>query len=451
MNKFLIIICFVVPINLWAQKDQLIVFTDLDSRNVVLTDFNSNYLTQINELGQKLDLDIITLDAKEGLPNEVTSLPSIYFIHSGKKNLYKGRYNAIDRLKSFITNQRTFGFDPTLLSKSNMFVWKKNKFEIGINTKVTSLKSENSSVAEKDIYQQVFEQLKSSFKKLEYEKNYSFVEQSKLYYLNIYPYQANNGMYYFSYEVFSQHNCIEPIYQSFEKPFSGKTINSIIPTLALDFEIILRKLLNDTILKDGLYIPSTSVNSKTWEELNIILNATNTGATKKVNYVINSGTYSYVKSTTAPIAFTFPPPVSQYAGTIDEMDGEFSFDFSHLKGQFSIEFNSLDMGDESLNESVLFEQLLAKQFPSATISFAVPLSTIPVFEAFPIPAKLNFMGLEFDQMISAEFKPISTTEIIVTSNFSLNITKWPTLEKPDGPSPQKETVQIYANFKVVKK
>lgn len=439
-----------ISIQSWAQKEQLIVFTDSENKGPVLTDFNNNYLAELQKLSTDLKLDFKKMEAKDGLPPEVTSLPSIYYINNGKKILYKGRYGTLDRIKSFISNQRTFGFEPTLLQKSNVFVQKINGFEIGINTKVTPIKKENPTTTGKDIYNEVITRLKLSFKELNFKDEFSFVEQSKLYYLNIYPYQATNGLYYFSYEIFSQHNCIEPIHQSFEIPFSGKSINKIVSTLALDFEDNLKSLLNDTKYKDGIEL-TPSIKSVNWSDLGIVLNAQNSEATKRINYIINSGTYKYSKTGAAPIAFTFPPPVSQYAGTIEKMSGEFSFDFSTLKGSFEVDLSSLDMGDKSLNESVQIEQLLIQQFPSATIAFEFPLSTVPVFEAIPIVAELSLMGLKTKQTISAEFKPISANEIIVTAIFSLDITNWSTLEKPDGPSPQKETVQVYANFKVVKK
>ncbi len=432
-----------------SAQEQLVVFTNAKPDVPVLKDFNDNYLHQIKDLAKKVNIKFSQVDANEGLPAEVTSLPSIYYISNGKKILYKGRYGTIDRIKSFIINQRTFGFSPRPLTKQKLFVREADGFQTGINLKITPLTKQTVSKPT-DVTQEVTLELKAVFSQFLWKDEFSFKEQSKLFYLNIYPYQSASGKYYLSYEIFSQHHCLEPVYKNFENPAKGKTLRDAVHMLGKQAETKLLELLQSTDYTDGLMTSTGRYDEKSWDELGISLSKSATTNDTEGISSLPIGKFDYKESQIAPINFTFPPPVSQYAGSISKLDGSITYGKSVLQGVFFVDIMTLDMGDPGLNESVITEQLLGNQYRQAKIQINHHFGTIPTQENIPIPAKMSFMGKEFDIKIQCTFNCPSKAEVIVLANFDLDITPFSTLEKPDGPAPQNSTVKINASFKMAK-
>lgn len=434
----------------FTQTEQLIVFTDSKSTKPVVSDFNKTYLERVKALGKDLKIEVKVLQASNGLPEEVTSLPSIYYVNNGRKFFYKGRYGATDKIKTFIATQRTFGFDPVTLKKEGVFAMESGGFQTGLNIKVTKVNKEDAaSTAPSDVKASVIKQLKKSLKKFEYQSTYEFVEQSKLYYLNIYPYLSKSGVYYISFEVFSQHSCKVPMFQKYDTPFTSSSLNKAIAQLATYFEKMTPQLFNDTQKTDGISPITGAVQRKSWKALGFEFTE-GTEARQEFGFKsLKSGTYNYVENKkAAPISFTFLPPVSQYSGTIGNMTGRMSYFNKEISGKFIGKFASFDMGDPYLNESVLTEQLVVENFPLTSVAFKSSFDEIPFYEAVPITGKMELMGIKKDVIIETTFRPLSENEVMVFANFSFNINPFSTLEKPDGPSPENETIKVYATFKL---
>lgn len=436
----------------YGQNSQLIVFTDTTSSSLPLLDFNQHYLGHVSALAKEIKLELKVIDASSGLPKEVTALPAIYFIHQGQKYLYKGRYHAVDRLRTFIQNQKVFGFKTKKLIKEDVWVRLFDMHPIGIVVKPSGLRFEGNEEIDLNFNQEIKNTLRKSFASFQHHNTYGFVPQSKLYYLNIHPYKATSGDYYISYEVYSQHNCKIPVFKNFKNPIAGK-YKTALAELVQQVDQLMPVLMKDTLYKDGLYT-STDFPIKTWEEIgvNILSQTAETDLPEDEPSFLESGRYTIlIDSTHPPISFTFQPPVSQYTGTFSTFNGDFSYEEGVCQGEFVIKTNSLNMGDDYLNESVLDEQLLLKSFPEIKLTFKETIKDWPLYETKPLNASLYLLGVEQDVIIETEFRPADENNTwFVLAHFTLNITPFTSLEKPDGPSPENENIQIFAGFKLQK-
>ena len=434
-----------------SSEDALLIFTDSTTHSPVIKDFNANYLTDIQSLGDDIDIKVEIRNLSEGLPKEVTTLPSIYYINNTKKSYYKGRYHTITKVKNFVTNQRLFSFNESQLTKKNIFIRIDQGFHIGLVPKIYELTGNSSVLSKEAFHNEVIKGIEQGLSTFNYKKSHTFVEQSKLYYINIYPYLADNNTYYLSYELFSQHSCITPIYSQTEIPFSAKGVKNTAQLVAEDIEKRFNVWLANTTMHDGLWIvDEKKVNRKSWEQLGYQLQPKEKASV--ITGTVKHGRYSAITGKAPAVSFSFLPPASQYAGIIQEVTGDLQVSKEKIQGILNVRLKSLDMGDESLNEAVLSEQINVDQFSQAQIKIDSKLESIPYNELVPISGTLTFLGIERPVLFETQFIPINIKEetYLIRASTQFSIKNDESLHKPDGPSPEVETIQIATNLLIKK-
>lgn len=422
-------------------QDRLILFTDNNSTHPSVKNFNETYIPQIKSFFEEDDITIEVKDIKDGRPAEVASIPSIYLIHDGKKFFYKGRYGTVARIKTFVDNNRRFGFSSQKNTKENLFIYEQNGFQTGLILKIKGFRfPANAKYNVQGVIDEITDGMKKGATNFSWKERYSFNEQSKLFYLNIYPYFGDDGKHYLTTETFSQHSCKEPIAQNFASPFSNKNLSISGAQIIEKFEAELNLHMVDTLFSDGLEIIREGP-LKTWKELGISLSTETDNTQASSHAKLEGGLYSIIKKDQPPVSFSFAPPVSQYAGTFDEISGNFSYYKNHVIGEFEIPIKTLDMGEEVLNESVLEEQLLFAEYLTASIKFRQEFKEVVFGETIPITATLSLLGIEKEVLLETTFLE-EKGEVVAITNFSINISPFQTLEKPDGPSPENETLFV---------
>ena len=436
-----LLVCFQSIV--FAQQERIYVFTDLTSSHPATHDFNANYLNSLQELFAQDSIQVEVIDVKDGSPKEVHSIPSIYYANSKGLYFYKGRYATLDRIHTFVKNNRRFTFGNSSNSKENVFVSTQHGFETGLVLKIKNITGERtlSSKEQESIKAQIYEGMKKENSIFHFKESYSFREQSKLFYLNIYPYKSKKGVFYVTTECFSQHSCVEPIKQELTAPLEGKNITKLSEELMRNMEGWMTIFYQDSVFKDGLEVIETKT-EKSWQSLGYTPQQVKTSTQAKGLSSLKEGQYKARANVSEPIFFSFEPPVSQYAGTIDDLKGVFSFENMVFKGEFDVKLASLNMGEEILNESVLVEQLLIDQFGEASLAFSMEADAVPYGETFAVPASLSLLGLSKDVMLNVSFNEDETGSSFALVNFSFSIDPFSSLEKPDGPSPQNETLFV---------
>ncbi len=453
-NKFalllLVLLQFVFTKSLKAYNDRIIVFTSYEDSNAVLLHFNKNYLPNIQSFSEDMEIVVDIVEAEEGVPEGLTSLPAIYYIdEQGRKFYFKGRYAELQRLKTFITTHRVLDLKEEALTKQDFF-WMKypRGFEVGLVYKRFPLVTAASQSANNDVENRINNALKKNLLCYKWTAQRTLPEHSKLYYVNIYPYLSEEGIYYLKYELFSQHSCHEPVISHIENAFSGPNIRNVVKELTDDLVKDMNLMMKDTIYSDGLFINYTFPN-KSWASFNVKKSVSPTKKAKnKSNSKLSSGEFRVDNQGKPQVFFAFLPPVSHYLGLFRHLNGGLSYNGKKLEASFELSSSMLDMGEESLNEVVRSEQLQINNYATITLNAVLRANEIRFNEKIPLKGTLHLLGTKKEIAIEAMFTNATETSFNVQASFNLDISAYDTLEKPDGPSPANETLFIQAIFNV---
>ena len=438
------IVLFYLFSSISSFGQDLIVFTAKNIENPVIKNFNKSILPQLGEIAKNTESNLKVIYLENGIPEEVRILPAIFYIDNNRKSIYKSAYGSSQRIKTFILQSKVFESNYEAFTKTNLFISNTNGFEQGLNLKITSLEGlkafKNDSV--KNI---ITTGLINGFNSFQFKDSHQFKNWNKQFFLNIYPYQAEDGTFYLSHEVFSQNNCHKPVLEISKEPISTDDLIDGAEKLAKKIESNWTYILEDTIHQDGLFIIPETRTIKSWAALGYEFKF-NEKITKEVNQQLPQG--SFQMENERLIIFTFAPPADAYSGIISDFDGQFKFTNGHLKGNYTAFLKSLDSGDEDLNNSIIDDQFNIIKYPICKLSFDTEIGEVSFNEPLLIPAKLDFIGQEKEVELQVTFSSgDNNINFWVNSNFILNISSYKALERPHFPSPINEEVHIHITFK----
>ena len=419
-------IFFLFAVDIYCQD--LIIYTNTKSDHPSTIDFNK----QLPDLLLTLKKNQLNAEIKDLAIDSVKSptavLPSIYAFKNGLYYWYRGRYNEKSRIVSFARGAGRFQFSQGNQIFNDVFVTPREGFDQITRLKITQVK-----------YQQGFEgERKNDLKKLlkealgsKFYTDFSPEGQYKVYYLDVYPYCSSDGKWFLSSQIYSQHHCIKPVAIT-KQPFSGSEKEAI-NTLIGWYKKEIQSLYQDTVTGDGLEIITPEINLKSQEITSSSGQISRSLALLdfdlKVNRVIND-----------PIRFSFAPPLDNYNGSFSQLGGTVRYKDDTLVGEIKVDISSLDMGEESLNQSV-FNQFEGSNYQLARLHFRRVGALVNDVE-YSVKATLEFIGKEIDKDIRFTLNQVSKDSTFVNASFELDITDFQTLEKPDGIEPLNSVVYI---------
>ena len=429
-------------VNGWSQD--LVVFSSKDLSNPVINDFNKTILPQLSEVAKNTESNFKVIYLENGIPDEVKSLPAIFYVNYKTKSIYKSAYGSTQRIKMFILQSKVFESNFESFTKKDLFTSSINNFEQGINLKVTPLKGQKT-IPNDTISQQILTGLKMGLSQFEFKKTHQFKNSNKQFFLNIYPYLSQDNVYYLSYEVFSQNNCHQPILKISDQPISNKNLIQGSMELAQKIDSLWNDIFEDTAHQDGLVIIPQSKKIKSWEELGYNFSQ-NKLDYRESNTQLPQGSFQLEKERL--IIFTFAPPADAYSGIISDFGGKFKYSDHNFRGEFIASLNSLDSGDEDLNSSIIEEQFNIANHPTCKITFDTVINILNYNEPISIPAQLSFLGKEKIIQLQTTFTSgDNNINFWVNTDFILNISSFESLEKPHFEAPINEEVHVHITFK----
>ena len=419
-----------------AGDEKLVIFVNEDGSKVA-SDFQVQ-LPKIKEMATSMNLDVVLIDAKSGVPLDVGALPAIYLYDGNQVLYYKGQYTATDRLKAFLQNAKRFDFDVKNQWLESVMVAEFERFTKVTRLKVTDLKYEGQNEAE-----EIGEPLKNALAQtanFAFHDKYMVHKQSKIHYLDLYPYKAKNGIYYINTAIYSQHNCVEPLFKSTE-PFSGKDIVQLGQEIGSWYANYELELYQNTENGDGLEVIE-DLPVKSWPTLGFPLKK-EVDITKLPTIEFPQGTkYFQPSRNERPVVFTFSPPLSNYNGSASTIYGALVYRDNSLTGEFGVVLRSIAMGDDLLDESVKGHQLQTSKYPIATFQFKENLE-IKSGQEFLVNGELAFMGMKNQQKAKVTlFKNQDSDDWILEASLQIDISPFPSLERPDGQAPLNHTVYV---------
>lgn len=461
-----ILISLLIGFSTYAQEapsEDVILFVDKKENSAfVIEDIQKlqKYLSD-NQISNTL-IDIRT----EGAPEEVAYTPCIVYRNQNGHQFYKGKHTTHKRLLNYIKTVRGLSPEPIDYSEKNVFVWQKEQAKLIFKIKITPpTGSISNNFNAENFEQKAIEAMKKGFDPASFYEKIKVGLSDELFYCNFYPYLSADGKIYISTELYSHYDCIHPIYKNFDAPHTDVSLKKCMQSAASEiFEEIKSQIISSE-KGDVFYFKDPKTSLKTWDELPLpklskpqkTKTITNTG---KINFPDTFYDPKKVDSKSPILTFNFPPPLRQYGGELKKIDGRIELSnprsIQGMQGNFIVDVNTLDMGDPSLNHSVLDNMLLADQYPTASLKFVEVNSESPELEIgkitqATIKAELTLMDKIGIVNASAQFEPIiedgNMVSLWINTRFTTEDLKGSySIDGPDGPKDSNNRIIFKANF-----
>lgn len=455
---------------LWVGKvhaggGELIVFTG-DADAAVTKDFKEKFLPQIKEMAKSQGISLTEKNISKGAPAEVTFTPSIYFQNHLGRSLYIGRYHYIDKLKTFIRTVSRMPQPVATNEKHDVLVWKRERATVFSPVKITPLGGVVPDGHDAEgFHKAAMAALAKGASNYNLQALYTAQRSDRAMYLALYPYHGTDGKFFLSAEMYSQFNCIDPIYKRFDKPFEGvwKSWEKVFEEAGKVLQDEVAAQLASTAKGDGMLPIPRSAASKSWDELGLTLPKAPEGAAANTAVQVPLGQkWEFAGPAEAGgsvLNFSFLAPMDYYAGEVKAMFGGMELSggpsIDQAIGKFGIETGSLTMGDPGLDAHV-HEMIAILEHPKAFFAFEKMLSmenpklAFGVLTQFAVHGQLEFMSVKVPLDVTAQLEPVldenGNPRLMVNAAFGLRLKEYFGLDGPDGPQPAADSMQFLLNF-----
>jgi len=428
-----------------APAEQLLVYFEDDGSSAA-KQFANETLPFLRELASAENLELTVSDPREGSPAEVTISPLVVFQNHRGRSIYQGRTTTPERIRTFVETSRWVPQNADKLKREDVILRKIKRATIASPIKIAPVSGKAPRGYDEAAFQQ---EMRSAIDDgLRFSKLVPSLEQGRgdrAFYMDFYPWVSDKGTMYLSYALFSQFHCKKPVFFSSEaEKFSGpwRKREDLFTQAATRLEAeVLKQLSRD--LGDG-FVPVGGKTAVTaWPPLPAA--PTNAAAATADIELVRQWVADPDAAGPPPILFQFPAPVDQYRGKITGLAAELAFDealsVASLRGAFTADPKSIDMGEADLNDALQGKSFLeSKTFPTATFTidevesdYALAFGTLATFT---MRGTFQLKGKKIPLTVVGDLEPA-----VLSASWSLDFSPWK-IEQADGPTPQRHTLNF---------
>lgn len=453
--------------NVFASKSgQLIIFTQKKD-HPVMKNFDAEWLPKIKEIAVAQDIQLVMKDVTNGAPEMITFTPAIVYQNHLGRSLYIGRYTLLDKIKTFIRTVQRMPQQQVDNEKHDVLVWEDECATIYTPAKITDLAGNlPSGFDQKAFHEEALKALDKGMANHTLKKTFNAKRNHRAMYMAFYPFRNEDGKIFISAEMYSQYNCVIPIYKRFDNAFAGEWSNwkDAFAKAGTAMAAELEKQLLSTENGDALLPVSKSAGVLSWEKMDLPLpeapegtsaNAVPTNIKLGSKWVMDGP----VSSDVPVVNFSFMAPMDYYAGEVKEMKGFLNLgtgnDLTKSTASFNVGMETLTMGDPGLDEHVA-DMLEIADHPRASFTFKSvealdqPKINFGSLSQFNVEGTLEMMGIKVPLSVIAQVEPIITEDgqarLQVYASFKLRLKDNFNIEGPDGPEESKDTLVFVLNF-----
>lgn len=402
-------------------------------------------------LEHNITTKIIDID-KTGAPKEIGYTPFIvYRNHIGQK-IFKGRYTSYKRLLNFIRTVRRLPSADISYEEKNVFVWKQERSNLVIKLKITDPQgSLGKSFNAKKFQKEYLKGLKNGFSPAQHKNSTSVGNSDELIYCSFYPYIGEDGKIYVSSEIHSHYDCHTAIYQQFDAPSTGNSVDEAFTAASKNALKEIQRQVVESKLGDAMnYTKNTKIT--TWDDLELrTLKAPEKSTQKEfadITFPKEWVVAGPLDESTPILSFNFPPPLRHYGGELKTATGSIALNqaqsLESAKGEFVVDVASIEMGESELTQAVLESMLYAKKYPNATLVFKKIIGenlklTLGTITTARVEGDLTMLEKTAPIVASAQFEPFldenGALRLHIYTQFTINDLKGNyTVAGPDGPA-----------------
>ncbi|MEM9752873.1 MAG: YceI family protein [Planctomycetota bacterium] len=361
-----------------AGNERLVVFVDVGG-SALQERFVAEQVPGLEALGEELGVAVELFDVAERghVPEGVSITPLIAFQNWRGTSIYQGRYTTLDRVRNFVRTSRFMPQGEAPFVRENVPVWDREAMKVAIATKITDFVGPgvdnaqwitDSGLATASI--QAIESA-SAGGRFAMRDRVELGRSDRTWYVDLYPYVAEDGTVFVSSALFSQFHCHEPVTSWTDEPTEGTAAEALVAAM-IRAETEINRQITESELGDGFDV--VGVPSVSWAEAGLALPEKPAGVSAEAADIAIPG--SWIVDTDAQeaapaVQFTWPPPVDAYSGEATKITGavelgggaQSGWTFAGLTGSFTAEAASVTMGESDLDAFIHGGILQAGEHP----------------------------------------------------------------------------------------
>jgi len=381
-----------------AATEQLVVFVQPGVSEVAEA-FANQTLPSVEAMAKEMGVEVVTIDVTQrGAPEGVRLTPLMVYQNHRGRFPYLGRFTTLDRLRNHIRTAR-FGGAPEDVRTSMEGVPREalGRAVVGTPIKVTGLtgpgvETEHQAVVLRVGNEPIVAALAGA-------SEVTGRPMDRLFYIDFYPYLAEDGTLYVSTALFSQFHCHEPVFVS-ESPASGPADETaqVLADAAAALAAEIDRQLDNPVNGDGFDPIAADAPTPTWDELGLPLPPKPEGPQVDLAdlELVREWTVDQKAIARRPVVqFRFPEPIVGYAGEAQELSGSVTLGegltLGDASGEFVVPVRSVTMGEPDLDSYMHSGMLNASTHPTSRFVFeSIEVSGDGVQPAFGqvVPGKL---------------------------------------------------------------
>ncbi|MEZ4686699.1 MAG: hypothetical protein R3B47_11710 [Bacteroidia bacterium] len=351
-----------------SSGESLLVFYQRDTDS----SFLNNEYRWLKEIAENQQLNLIVFDEKAGFPEQVTATPALMFWGKHGPALFGGKYRERAAVENFLRISRLSPVPSRPDLRRNLLCMKHGRQQVAIPLKITP--QQGGYEQQKDWQSLLVEA---------FESQGVFVKKDSLqlwpgdrkYYLDLHPWVEADGRMYLTVALFSQFDCIAPVWNNFEKPFVGNIQNpaGAIGSIVAKTDSVIAAFVAGSAGNESL--SAVPANGRFFDLDSLSRQPGFEFRGSIPEYAILTETVFTRANPASPdlpmLTFNFPAPLDRYAGEIKKLEARLSFSpqFDSISGSVVAEVKSMTMGMRDLDKKVLKSYLQSLQkYPKASLN-----------------------------------------------------------------------------------
>ena len=439
--------------------DQLVIFVQ-QGASAVDTAFRQKTLPEIQRLAEAMSVRVSVVDADRGVPQEIGITPLIVFQNYRGRSIYQGRYTTLERIRNFI---RTSRFVPQMeaeLVRTDIPVWHDGRAKIWAPVKIARIVGTPPAGYDHEAFvREARGAMEDGFSRFKTEGEISLGRTDRGFYMDLYPWRADDGTIFLSLAVYSQFHCKEPVFENKKDPLTGpwKDRKRLFREAARILENAVADQIIDTQSGDGFDPVKSSVAAVSWEAVGLPLPE---APKKPMESPAAAGRIPREWRLVQPapedppvIQFHFKAPLDHYRGEVTQYQGRFDLvedrKLDGATGRITVDPRSVTMGDGSLN-SVLKGTIFldVQRYPEAGFTITgvrsdgKPLAYGRMSLA-AVEGTFSLKGKEIPLNVTMEIEPVlgedNQPQLLARGMFQIDLGMFG-IEGADGPAPANRTL-----------
>ncbi|MCO6480909.1 MAG: serine hydrolase [Phaeodactylibacter sp.] len=409
---------------------------------------------QLRAYARKNQVHLMELDANRGAPPSVTATPALLFQSPAGRALYGGKPTDWAAVENFIRTARSRPVAPEAATPGPILALRDGRQAIGFPLKWTEWKGPAPAAG----WQEAFLPILAERLGAGYRADAGFFPTDRRFYLDLHPYAQGDSVF-LSLAVFSQFDCIHPIFDNFGRPLGGKISEkeALLRQAAALFADVVEQRWADAAAGDRLFALPEEAPVKGYEVLGLAITPGEEGASRQASAPYTpplSGSWKQPEALAAGqplLQFNFPSPLERYAGEVRRLTGALSYEPGKLSGKFVAELKSLTMGMAELDAKVLRQYLKVRKYATATFSFSEAAAGLAWDQdnEVQVAGTFHFLGQDIPLTVDATLRPRSADGAMEARiQFELDIARPFGLPGPDGPAAARERLQFSLQFQM---